>query len=70
VNEEFSSEAALGRGPDPRQLSAWLLLGILTIPGLFVWFTLRRGYSTDLRIGAFLNLAAAVMFWALGSIAR
>lgn len=37
-----------------------LLLGILTLPPIFAWFTLRRGYSRDLRIGAFLNAAIAL----------
>ena len=40
---------------EPRRLSAWLLLGILSVGPVFVWLTLRRGYSRDLRIGAFLN---------------
>ena len=31
-----------------------LLLAILALPPLFVWLLLRRGYSRDLRIGAFL----------------
>jgi hypothetical protein len=39
---------------EPRRLSAWLLLGILSVGPVFVWLTLRRGYSRDLRIGAFL----------------
>ena len=40
---------------ESRRLSAWLLLGILSLGPVFVWLTLRRGYSRDLRIGAFLN---------------
>lgn len=39
---------------EPRRLSAWLLLGILSVGPVFVWLTLRRGYSRDVRIGAFL----------------
>ncbi|MDP8994436.1 MAG: hypothetical protein M3N07_05550 [Pseudomonadota bacterium] len=29
-------------------------MAILALPFLFVWLLLRRGYSRDLRIGAFL----------------
>ena len=36
-----------------RQLSAPLLLGMLTAPTLFVWFFLRRGYASSLRRVAF-----------------
>ena len=36
-----------------RQLSSPLLLGMLTVPSLFVWFFLRRGYSSSLRRAAF-----------------
>jgi hypothetical protein len=39
---------------EPRRLSASLLLGILALPFPFVFLLLRRGYSRDLRIGAFL----------------
>ena len=36
-----------------RRLSPALLLGMLTIPTLFVWFFLRRGYPSSLRRAAF-----------------
>ncbi len=39
---------------DPRRLSGWLLSGVLTLPVIFVWLLLRRGYSRDVRLGAFL----------------
>jgi hypothetical protein len=44
----------------PRGLSGPLLLGILALPVIFSWFTLRRGYSNTLRIGAFLYTAFAL----------
>jgi len=49
---------------EPRRLSPLLAFGILLVPGLFVWFTLRRGYSTALRVGAF-SYAAFVVGTAL-----
>lgn len=39
---------------EPRHLSAPLLLAILAFPLPFVFLLLRRGYSRDLRTGAFL----------------
>jgi hypothetical protein len=32
-----------------RHLSGPLLLGLLTVPLIFSWFLLRRGYSSSLR---------------------
>ena len=46
---------------EPRPLSVWLILAVLTAPLLFAWLTLRRGYSKDVRSGAFLNAGLAVM---------
>jgi hypothetical protein len=45
------------RGSEPLPLSAALILGIIAAPGIFAWLVLRRGYSRDVRIGAFLLLA-------------
>ncbi|WP_442677890.1 hypothetical protein ACSBM8_10000 [Sphingomonas sp. ASY06-1R] len=42
-------------------MSAWLVLGILTLAPLFAWFTLRSGYSTNVRAGAFLYMGLGVM---------
>ncbi len=36
-----------------RVLSGPLLIGTLAVPGIFVWFFLRRGYSPSLRKAAF-----------------
>ena len=45
---------------EPRQLSIWLIFGILALPLIFSWFTLRRGYSGAVRFGAFLYLLVAI----------
>jgi hypothetical protein len=45
---------------EPRHLSAVLILGVLVSPPIFAWLVLRRGYSRDVRIGAFLLLALTV----------
>ncbi len=50
---------ASGSG-EPRRLSAALILGVLVAPAIFAWLVLRRGYSRDVRIGAFLLLGFAV----------
>jgi hypothetical protein len=44
-------------GHSSRNLSLRLLAGMLVIPGLFVWFFLRRGYSGSLRRAAFFYTA-------------
>lgn len=36
-----------------RRLSAWLAFGLIAVPGIAMWFTLRKGYSRTLRQGAF-----------------
>jgi len=35
------------------------MLGILAVPVVFSWFTLRKGYSHTLRLGVFLYAAFA-----------
>ena len=44
---------------EPRRLSGLLMLGILAVPVVFSWFTLRKGYSHTLRLGVFLYAAFA-----------
>jgi cytochrome b len=46
---------------EPRRLSGWLVIGVLALPLVFSWFTLKRGYSKHVRIGAFLHLALALL---------
>lgn len=36
-----------------REVSAGLIIGIVLMPFVFAWFTLRKGYSSLARIGAF-----------------
>lgn|GEM_PF-1718931 len=49
-------------GAGRRRLSAWLLFGIILLPGLFCWFLLRRGYSNQLRSGGFAYAAVTLVF--------
>jgi hypothetical protein len=51
---------------EPRRLSAPLLAGMLMAPPIFVWFFLRRGYSSSLRRTAFVY---AGTFFAIGLVA-
>jgi hypothetical protein len=44
-----------------RQLGAWLIIGVLAVPVIFAWFTLRRGYSAHIRRGAFLYAAMGLV---------
>jgi hypothetical protein len=44
-----------------RRLSTWLLGGLILAPGLFVWFLLRRGYSSQLRLGGFAYAAWTIL---------
>ena len=50
----------MGATAEPRRLNGLLILGILTFPVIFAWFVLRRGYSRDVRMGAFLLSALSV----------
>ena len=43
--------------PKQRKVGHYLGAGIVFLPIIFAWFTLRKGYSNWLRIGAFLWLA-------------
>ncbi len=54
---------------EPRRLSGWLLIGVLTLPLIFSWFTLRRGYSKHVRLGAFLHLGLALLLGITGAAA-
>mgnify|MGYP001796643353 CR=1 FL=1 len=36
-----------------RKIGTGLILGIIFIPGIFAWFTIREGYSTKARIISF-----------------
>lgn len=54
-------EAAASR----RRLSGMLLLGLIVMPLIFVWFLLRKGYSTPLRLGAFAYAAMCLGFGVL-----
>lgn len=40
--------------PSEPRLSAWMILGVLCAPLIFGWLLARRGYSADVRAGAFL----------------
>ena len=53
-----------------RPLSAWLVLGILALPPLFAWFTLRSGYSTNVRAGALLYMGLGMALGLMKTIPR
>jgi hypothetical protein len=38
---------------EPRRLHPLLLIGMLSVPIVFVWLFLRKGYSRQLRTAAF-----------------
>lgn len=50
---------------EPRRLPVWLLVGVYILPAIFSWFLLRRGYSRDVRLGAFLLLGFSLIEVAL-----
>jgi hypothetical protein len=51
-------------------LSAWLVLGILALPPVFAWFTLRSGYSTNVRAGALLYMGLGMALGLMKTIPR
>lgn len=52
---------------DYRPLDLWLLLGMQTVPILFVWLFLRRSYCPSLRHAAFVYTVATTLLPLLGS---
>ncbi|WP_428682034.1 hypothetical protein [Sphingopyxis sp.] len=52
---------------DYRPLDLWLLLGMQTVPILFVWLFLRRSYRPSLRRAAFVYTAVTALLPLLGS---
>lgn len=47
--------------PSPRKVGILLGIGILLLPIIFAWFTLRKGYSTVARIVSFVWLAVSLV---------
>lgn len=46
-----------------RQTGFWLVSGIFFLPIIFSWFSLKKGYSTKLRVIAFLWLVLYLAYW-------
>ncbi|WP_027705046.1 OB-fold protein [Zymobacter palmae] len=44
-----------------RKVSIGLIIGIIFLPMIFVWFLLRKGYSTFSRVAGFIWLAVSVI---------
>lgn len=58
-------------GPaEEHEMTVLLAIGIFFIPGIFAWFTLRRGYSTLSRVVTFVWLGFVALIWitAMGSV--
>jgi hypothetical protein len=55
---------------EPRRLGVFLLVGMLTIPTIFVWLTMRRGYAASFRQAAFIYAGTLLTVGLLGSLAR
>jgi hypothetical protein len=55
-------------GVEYRRLSMPLLVGLLTVPALFVWFMLRRGYARSTRVAAFSYAAVLFGFGLIGTV--
>jgi hypothetical protein len=53
-------------GATPRRTSGWLWLGIVFLPFVFAWFTLRQGHSTRDRGIAFTWLVVCMLIRAAG----
>lgn len=45
----------------PRQFSVWLIVGIVLMPYLFAWLTLRSGYSSTSRFASFAWMTVLVV---------
>ncbi len=49
----------------PRRLGLPLGIGVILLPIVFAWFTLRRSYSSGTRIAAFVWLGVNLAFAAV-----
>jgi hypothetical protein len=49
----------------PRRLGIPLGMGVILLPIVFAWFTLRRGYSASTRVAAFVWLGVNLFFAAV-----
>jgi hypothetical protein len=47
---------------EPRRLGIALGMGVILLPIVFAWFTLRRGHSGTTRVAAFVWLAINLAF--------
>lgn len=44
-----------GEAPsEPKPVNGWLMIGLVTLPSVFFWLLLRRGYSNSLRTVVFI----------------
>lgn len=65
-NDILPGDGAQGIGY--RKLSMPLLVGLLTVPLLFIWFMLRRGYARSTRVAAFTYAAVLFGFSLIGAV--
>lgn len=49
-----------------REVGVWLAGSIIAVPPIFAWFLLRKGYSTKLRLAAFVWMAIWLGFYNSG----
>lgn len=48
-----------------KKLPVWLIIGIVLVPLIFAWFTLRQGYSKKVRTVSFAWLVVSLLFVAV-----
>lgn len=53
------------QGSQDRKLSVKLIVGIVLLPIVFAWFTLRDGYSKQVRTASFIWLFLVSIIWAV-----
>jgi hypothetical protein len=68
VLEKDISPGGNGQAVEYRRLSMPLLVGLLTVPVLFIWFMLRRGYARSTRVAAFTYAAVVFGFGLVGTV--
>lgn len=57
----MSGDESASEPGTPRSLSLWLIAAIVTAPAFFFWLLLRRGYSFEVRLGAFLFMLFTIV---------
>jgi hypothetical protein len=62
ANSETPQPTAIASANGKSAVSPWMIAGLVFMPSVFAWFTLRRGFSSRVRTAAFCWLGFLLLF--------